>query len=194
MEDAVRSAVREFCRKTQAWRENLAAVASVANQRDYPLVAPTGTVLVAPISVYYNGQKVDPATEDMLDSVDWTWRYSTAKSTQPSNYLFMSPATISFNAIPETAIADAIKVRAAVMPAPDGSSCDDEIYNDYIEDIGSGAAGILLAIPDQPWTNVALAEKHEKVLKRAITRAFLGISQKGRTNVPNQVNFRPFGQ
>lgn len=193
MEDAVRSAVRDFCMKTQAWRANLAYVSSVANQRDYPLTPPAGTLLVAPISVYYNGQSVDPATEDMLDGVDGTWRYSTDKSVQPSHYLFMSPATISFDPIPETVIVDAIKVRAAVMPSPTGADCDDEIYDKYVEDIGNGAAGILLAIPDKPWTNLVAAAKHENALKRAITRAFLGIGQKGRTNVPNQVNFRPFG-
>lgn len=193
MEDAVRSAVRDFCMKTQTWRANLAAVSSIANQRDYALAPPAGTLLVAPVFVYYNGQQVDPVTEDLLDSVSGTWRYSTDKSVQPSHYLFMSPTTISFDPIPETAITNAIRVRAAVMPSPTGADCDDEIYDKYVEDIGSGAAGILLAIPGKPWTDLVAAIKREKALKRAITRATLGIGQKGRTNVPNQVNFRPFG-
>jgi hypothetical protein len=159
--------LRDFCRETNLWHEDLADISIVANTSEYTLTLPTtngdAVELVHLSKVLYkeNGADDDqytplsPKTRKWLDQWYPHWEYST--STAPSMFLVKPNNVLRLIDIPTVASTDGILAHAVMMPAIGATTVWDFFYKKYEEAIALGAASILMGMASKRWYDKELA-------------------------------------
>ncbi len=111
----LRRSLSEFCRDTEAWQEELVAMALVADQTDYNL---------------------DTGWDANVHRIVWVKLNSSTNATDPNNYTLSEDYTLVLANAPATADADGLEVKIVLMPTPD---CEDlpewfmDRYNDALQ-------------------------------------------------------------
>lgn len=159
--------LRDFCRETNLWHEDLADISVVANTSDYTLTLPTTNgdavelVHVSKVMYKENGADDDqyrpltPRTRKWLDQWYTYWEYST--SPQPSMYLVKPNNVLRLIDIPTSASTDGLLVHAVMMPGLTATTCWDFLYNKYEDAIALGAASILMGMASKRWYDKELS-------------------------------------
>lgn len=152
--DAVRSAVADFCTETAAWAVVSDPVDGVANQGEYDIDAPSGTIVTELSAVSYSDVPLEAKTPTQLDFLLPGWRTSAGV---PAFYYRSSDSTVVLAPMPLTDQTEAIVMRFAVAPDPfTGRDVDSDLAAKYRDAICAGALGKLLLLPGS-WTNPKLA-------------------------------------
>lgn len=180
-ENAIRSAVIDLCQKARVWRETLAAINVVQDQAAYVLTPSAGSRIISSVNVTYNEESIEADTEEDMDYVYGDWRLLPTGT--PTKYLFMSPETLTLNKKPAAAITGGLIVRVTVKPTVDATDCDDLIRDDWLDVVADGAKAKLMAIPGQPWSNLAEARYLKKEFRKGVARARIRMIH-GRTDKP----------
>ncbi len=172
----IRNAAIEFCDRTKIARVTLAAISLAVNDPDYVLVPPPNRVILMVTRATIDNQPLVPTSQNELDlqwphrrdfwpqilwasDSPWTpWREY--KEEVPSLYYTPTTTTIRLVGTPLAAKTNALSVEVAVKPLPTSLEVEDVLYNDWHESIADGALGRLLAMPEKPWQNNALAKYH----------------------------------
>lgn len=174
--EEIRNAAIEFCEKSLAWQ---------VNQDPYPLptVVPNTNPAVdfqtdAGILVHKilqghllgsGSPRLEPQTPEWCDLNYPGWLDGNQRG-KPSNVVQISPDAFipvpAANGGPWTAV-----LRVAYKPSRDSTQGPDFLFNDYYEDIASGAVARLCAMPKQVWTDPQLAQMHAMSFSDAVARA-----------------------
>lgn len=102
----------------------------------------------------------NPMYANAVADVQLDWRWAT----------FRQPNELELGFTPLCDVAPGLSVRFSVAPTRDACEIDALLYEKYAQDIHKGAAQWLLAMPNQPWTNVAMAGKYERDWMRSLTK------------------------
>jgi len=145
VEEAVRDAVIEFCRKTGYWRKWLDSEVSVYEDDEYAeLDLPTNTRLVDVIAVQYVNN--DGTYGDYLDRDSYEWKgFESAP-----RLLFNTPATEDYDA----------RVRVSLAPDVDTDTVQDWVYDDFRDTICHGATARLQNMSGASWYRQKQAADH----------------------------------
>lgn len=190
IEREVRNAAIQLCRRSLAWRKQMAPITVVANTGAYSLVSPDAQSRVVKIyDVTLSTPSSDPAiaqpdirillpkTVQYLDSLNPTWRQSQAQALAASYlsivptlfYTQDSPDTILLAGIP--VLAGSMTILASLVPTLTATGVDSWVAEQHYEGIIHGAKARLMAIPQKPWTDPALAAWHAGEFDKAIASA-----------------------
>ena len=82
-------------------------------------------------------------------------------------------------------------LRVAYAPTRTSTGIESHIYQEYLEEIASGALGKMMKQPGQPWSNPELGMYHEGVFERAISDAATRVN-KSFSRAPVSISMRAF--
>lgn len=161
--------VREFCRETRFWREDLTAEDVVADTHTYALTLPADTEVVDFDDVYYSTKRsLKPKTYQQLNDINEQWRTQTG---EPYYYQRVGNDSVRLVYIPTANETGAIKARAILQPAFTATTIDDKILDDYDEMILHGTLYRILRIPGKAWSDINLANFYENEFRTKLDEA-----------------------
>lgn len=177
----------EFCRRSQVLTTTLPLITITANQADYTLTAPTDTQVDQVLKVWYDGTLMSSApyeTATALFNPDGTPRYFFGRYAGDVFNITLLPT-------PEKTITDGLMVRVSLRPTRSTAQVNDILFDRHVEGVVAGAMGILMAIPDQPFTDMKLAVAQE-VKARALANNARFDAMHGRVQSSLSVRMRSF--
>ena len=159
---AIRSAADVFCARSDLIQRAMTADVT-AYTEDYIISAPVEQQLARILSVSWNGAVLGPVTPDIVDS-GFPLRGASIGGVSPTygaprSYFQKTPIDAGFSLypIPDTAVPLALTVKASFTPINAATTLDDELFNDWAEDLALGAVSILMAMPGQRFSSPASA-------------------------------------
>jgi hypothetical protein len=148
--------LRDFCKKTKLWYEQLTAIDIVADTAAYALSSSNGDV--ASVKRAEVGDlAIDPIREDVLDRDYTNWRTTTGN---PFAYFVDVSRNINLVYTPATASTGGLDVWVNLMPTLTATTVEDFLYDDHRDIITLGARARLMAHEDRPWSNAQKAEAY----------------------------------
>lgn len=194
VDKAVTDAVIDFFRESRLLRATLTAIDAVAGIAEYSLANPSGMQISTIREARFSGVKLDPTSEEQLDlnwkaiisaqvfdSTDGDEDWRTMATDAPGLYFQPAPNVIRLVGIPALDVADALVVSVSLYPTQAVTEIEDWIFNEYYEGIAAGAISRLMAIPNQPWSNLRLVthylEMFQQTAGEARSRALRGHSR-----------------
>lgn len=158
----VRQAAIEFFQRSLAWRQDLDAVMTVADQDAYSIPAPSGSSIVKLLSYTYDGSGGSLVDVDMgkalvlnQSGVEVGWS--------------IDRATFTVNPVPAEDDLE-IVLHVALKPSQASTSIPATMFEQYVQYIAHGALAGVLDIPGEPWTNPAKAADYRSMFNADIAR------------------------
>lgn len=169
VEEYLRFSAIDFCRQSMAWTETLPSESLAAANFPFevlPSAADAKTIRV--LSVIMDGQApgLEPisARDAVLSVGDW----QTATGT-PQYFVNLPKGSVQVVRLPEAAASFVFTI--ACEPLTDATDMPDEILDDWMVPIISGAISSLAAIPGKPWTSGDVYALHRQIFKEGIEDA-----------------------
>ncbi len=187
--DAIRDACIELCRRTQIWREDLAAIDVVQNHYTYNLTPSAGRIFTT-ISVLYDSIPVHPSGEDHLDNISPSWRRYRSVTYRYNLSFLNDQATLELTWPPTADITGGIEVRVALQPLPDDTQVPDTLYTDHKDVVADGSLAKLLGMQAEKWYDPVKANQHNRSFGDGLAK-MAGEAQRSHTSRPQQVKMRP---
>jgi len=177
--NALRRAVREFLRRTGAWREDL-TYDLVADQTDYTLASAVLTATIYRII----GVNINAGDGDDLNATE---------------YEFYDNVTLALDAAPVDALTDGLVLEVAIIPPIVGTDFTDSgILDRWGEAFQAKAIAIQASQKKKPWSDPDLAAEKQIEYTSAIKACLVELSTTGfkqgqayRANVLRQFSNRP---
>lgn len=176
IEQAVRDACIEFCDATNIV-QRVEVQGVLAGEPQYVVSAPQQQRLVAVLQVAYNSNPLKYAPIDTVEHgaalrAGYDAVVDPARGT-PMTYYQTTPGddAIYLWPVPDTEVSDALAVRASFAPTRTATQVEDELFDDWLTEIVSGALARLMIIPAQPFTNPKLALEHERAFRAGVGAA-----------------------
>lgn len=176
---AIKAACIEFCWKTLIWNMETLCGSLEENDRVYKYNNSKDDVSnVMPICCIlreYNedGTHIDHVAHQTnlqdLDTYDPQWRNKTAKI--PTKFYMKDPNTVVFVEKPKDIGNVMIHMLCAVKPNRKARGVAEFIYEDWAEEIASGALARLHAMAGRVWANPQLVSFHQSKFRAGISRA-----------------------
>lgn len=161
MREALADSAREFCERTHLWREELDEEATVADQAVYQMFA------LAPIEKFLSfacdGTDIFPTHPSMLPE---GWREERGK---PTHYFLVGDTDIQLYPTPDTAYT--LAATAVIKPKDTATGVESFLRDAHEDAIRSGAIARLMLIPGKDWSNLPLADIHNKLFEAGIDNA-----------------------
>lgn len=170
--NALVTALREFCNRTRFWRRDLVPVDLVAGQAEYTLTAPDDSEIVTLALVQFTPSPdlpLVPRSTIELDRDFPGWRNSQAS--QPAFYYQPTANTIRPVYTPSENVAGGLAVTAALRPTMAATEMDEGVYQEYGSEIVAGAKARLQMSPGKPWSAPDFATLNAGLFAGAVGRA-----------------------
>ncbi len=176
--NAIRSALIEFCARSDAWVVTADPIDSVANTPNYQFEPENGTEVVSVLQAWYNGVEIFPKTSSQLEEElakgQSTFVAGTPWTDQggvPKYYLIDRPDEFTLAPYPIEAIAGAIKMRVSLKPTRAATVAEKYIIDKYYEVIAAGAKARLCAMHSKPWSDPNQAAYQTSKFNQGVTDA-----------------------
>ncbi|MEY5145611.1 MAG: hypothetical protein RL745_980 [Actinomycetota bacterium] len=162
---AIRDTVIDFCEKTMIHQADHDPVSVTAKIPDYDLETPvTGTRIVKVMKAWHKGEELIPSAPDQVrDPTVYNQRiggvvpsYST-----PKFFIQKDPNSISLLPIPAESVSSALTMRVALAPLRSSTGCDDQLFEQWVEQIASGAVAKLQLSSGKPYSNPQAASVNQ---------------------------------
>jgi len=151
----------KFCRMSEYWREELAAIGTTAGQSTYTLSPPSAESTIEKVlSVRHNGYVLYPTTEENLDDKLSGWRLITC--TQAEGWVSTDRNIVRLVYTPSVTAASAIIAKVVLKPSQTATTIPQFLFDHYADQIASGAKSRLMAMPNVPWSNPALSDYYKQ--------------------------------
>lgn len=172
---AIRDSVINFCELSLIHQADHDPVATVAQRADYDLETPvSGTRIVKVMKAWHKGQELQPGAPDQVRDPSvynqsiggYTTTYST-----PRAFIQKDSESISLLPIPDQSLASAITMRVALAPLRNTTTCEDFLFEEWVEPIAAGAVAKLQLSPGKPYSNPATAAINLSNFKAGVNAA-----------------------
>lgn len=178
----------EFSRRSQVVTANLDFVTVIEGTSNYELDAPNNQVAIDQVlKVWYDGTLMSPApfeTATALFNPAGAPRYFYGQEIDEVFNLSLLPA-------PERTVRNGLLVRVSLRPTRSATQVYDILYDRHVEGVVAGAMAILMAIPDQPFSDLKMAMVQE-AKARALANNARFDSMHGRVQSSLSVRMRSF--
>lgn len=144
----------EFCGRSLAVTTTLDAVTLREGLASFEVETPTNTTIAQILNLWYDGRELESAA----------YADATAMSTSNGDPRFFYGEDIDevFNITlmpaPDRTVRSGVIVRAALKPTRTATTVHNVLFERYVQAITDGAQAILLAIPDQPFSDETKAQ------------------------------------
>lgn len=187
---ALRRAADEFCTRTLAWRAELPAMDVVAEYPFHRLEAPAGGRLVMVLEAFFQGRRLTPASEELLDEEHPGWAMLSPGT--PTRFVLPKAGELRLVPAPGFFAGGGLLVRVALAPSAQAVETEDFLLVDHGQALVHGALSRLLALSAKPWSDQAMAAHHGRQFRAALADARAGCL-KGRTRRSLSARPRAFG-
>jgi hypothetical protein len=144
----------EFCDRSLAVTTTLDAVTLREGLASFETETPTDTTIAQVLNLWFDGRQIHPAP--YMEATD------VATSTGEPRYFYGEDIDETFNITllpaPNRTVRSGVIVRAALKPTRSATTVHNVLFERYAQAIVDGAQAILLAIPDQPFSDEAKAQ------------------------------------
>jgi hypothetical protein len=175
-EQAVLSACIEFCQRTN-FVQNTSSETTVVGTTDYDVEEPSQQELAKVLAVFYQGNKLKARSSEMVSYAPALRNEAIGEAEiatgTPTEWFNRDPAQpiVTVYPAPDAVLAGGITIRAALKPKRTATSVADTLFDDWAEDIASGAVARLMLTPRMPFTNAALAPVFRAQFNTACVKA-----------------------
>lgn len=160
------AAARDFCGQSR-WLRTDISVTTSANDFDY-LLAPSDTDLEV-IGVRRIVGTTSAGKQFRMDPMDRELWPLNSRAAQPRLHAYVPEGQIDLHPTPDAAYT--LTVTAQVQLVLGATTVPDLLDRKWGRALTDGALGLLLDIPDQPWTNHGQAMARRKAFQSAINNA-----------------------
>jgi hypothetical protein len=151
----LRLAAQEWCDKTLCWRAWLDDVTTLTDENSYDFPVTSTQEVVQLLRATLDGQSIEVLTPD---SVPANWQSDTSWSRRRG--IFTQDAA-SFVLVPMPAADLIVQTEVALRPSNTATGVEDAIFAAYVNEIATGAAARLHAMPGKPYTYAASTARKE---------------------------------
>jgi hypothetical protein len=168
----LRAICMDFCSVAPIAQATIDPIDLAAGEPEYDIDAPNGTDVTLILSARLNGR---PLSIIGLNDAD----FSAARTTMGTPQGIKQTAGNSFllDVSPTYDMPQAVALIIATKPKRNANTVADVLLNDYAYDIGQGAIGRLLMMPNQPFSAPANAFAYTALYERARTNARIRAEQ-----------------
>jgi hypothetical protein len=145
---ALRLALRQFCKRTEAWRETLDPISVLDGVSDYSIAPSYNASVLRVIEAKLDGRVLGAEDYDVIDN-----------------------EILRLTTEPEDDSDDGLEVTVALMPDIDITEVADAFLNQWRETIVAGAMADLLSMKEREWSNAGRAGDFQKDFIRGIGEA-----------------------
>lgn len=172
---AIRDSVINFCEQSLIHQTDHDPVSVVARIADYDLDSPVNNHRITKVmKAWYKGVELLPAAPDQVrDPSVYNQRiggYQTDYST-PKYFIQKDSSTFSLLPIPDQSLSSAITMRVALVPLRTSTTCEDFLFEQWVEPIAAGAVSKLQLSAGKPYSNPAAAAIHQATFIRGLNAA-----------------------
>ena len=150
IERVTREAIIELCKDAKILRCELEPISLMSGEHEYELDLPNQTALDSIHDMTYNGIPLEPVTERMLENRTAEWR--TEEGT-PRYYIKKSNNKVWIVPKPSANEVNAVTVGAILKPNRTATTFDDEIYEDYFDEVVNNVLARLMRMPSKDWSD-----------------------------------------
>jgi len=171
---AIRNTCIEFCEKSLILTRDHDPVTISQNIVDYDLEPPTGYLVVKVQKAWLDNREITPLAPDFVnDPAVYNRLFSSyqARGSTPTAYLQKDARTISVWPLPDRQYRNGLTMRIALKPTRASTTIEDEVFEDYAEAIGQGAAYRLQVSVGKAYTNPDMAVINKGFFDQAINVA-----------------------
>lgn len=177
----------EFCENAPVLRQTLDSFNTRVGAIEYDLDPPSNQYIIARVmSVNVNGDELAPVMTETVRS-----DLPTAVAKPTAFYTDRVDSTLVLRLAPPPDAVYPVKVIAALRPARDATTLDNDLYNLWADPICESAIARAMMIPDQPFTNPAQAAALALSAAKKITASRVE-SNYGMVRGSMRVSPRPF--
>lgn len=137
--------LEDFCRETQVWREDLAAINLVAAQTDYAVTCPAHGILERVVSVEVNGVAIPQSSWEMVGRT-----------------------TIRLKSAPGTSATGGLAIYAAMLPVLGATTMSAEVFNYWRDALVHGILWRRMVDAKKPWSDPASGMYHQRQYRNAV--------------------------
>lgn len=176
---AIRNTVIDFCEKSLVVQADLDPVSLSAGTADYDLEPPSNRLVTKIIKLFYKNQELPPFGQDFVPSATFYNPDATDgdSRSEPRGWSQKDERTFSVFPVPKVAESNAITIRAALKPTRASSSCDDVLFEDYVEYLAAGAKARLMLQPNKAYTNPNLVVTQNQLYMQGVNMARQRVSR-----------------
>jgi hypothetical protein len=164
---AYNRAAREFCRQSRWLRSTLPGVTE-AETRLYSLGTDPDLEVIGIKAMSCANQSGNPQPRSLRVSVPTGW-IPGQRSGQPRRYAYVPEAQFALDPLPD-AVYDLV-VTIVLMPTLATNSIPAELLPRWDQTLQAGALAYLYEVPDQPWTNLPMAQVKLRAFQSGIGAA-----------------------
>jgi hypothetical protein len=189
---AVRSAVIDFCEQSLILQRDHDPIKAIANQSDYEFEPPKNHLVTKIMRGWFLHDPLMPIAPDMVTDptvYNATFPDPNVLKGKPRNIVQKDERTFALYPVPDETILNAITLRVALKPTRASTTCDDILFQDYVEFIAHGAKMRLSMTPGKSYTNPDVAALGNVMFRQGINRA-LQRSVRGHSRSDLQVKLR----
>jgi len=172
--NALISSAIEFCERSLVLQRDHDPINLVAGRSAYDLDAPTGYLVHKVMKAWHRNSVLQPiAPDDMDDARLYNVHAATEGWGTPSGYTHKGERQIALWPPPNEDLEKGLTVRIAIKPKRDVTQFDDDLYQDFIEVIASGAKAKLQITPGKPFSNPQVAGFNQALFTAGVNRAMV---------------------
>jgi hypothetical protein len=154
---------REFFKETLAWQYSVPGQLDLAADTGWPTLVegtnyPTGSYIVQPVKVKWDGSEVCFKTRDQLDEIDGNWETATGSSLD--YWTITEPGTWRLQPLLADDTEEMLTLRLALAPKSTATAIPDALANEFQEPIAKGTLARLLKIPGKDWTDLSCSASY----------------------------------
>lgn len=175
---AIRAACIEFCWKSLIWNMETMCGDMLPGERVYKYnnkhdqvstVMPICCIIRDTRKQQIEDHVAHPTNLQDLDYYEPNWRQQEAQF--PTRFYMKDPNTIVFVESPTEHVPGGIHLLCAVKPARDADGVAEFIFQDWAEEIASGALARIHGMAGRVWANPNLVQYHTSKFRAGISRA-----------------------
>ena len=176
---AIRAACIEFCQKSLIWDIETVCGDLIEGERIYRYNNKQDDIsIVMPLCCIIRDKDdngiikdhiVVPANRKDLDYYEPQWR--TYEKEYPERFYMLDSNTVCLVDIPTKSVANGLHILCAVKPNRKATGVAEFIFQDWAEEIASGALARIHAMAGRVWANPQLVDYHARKFRAAISRA-----------------------
>lgn len=160
VDQAIRDACIEFCRRTRLWKETV-QVNVVATEASILVTPPSPQAVFMEVRrVAYDGTDLTPFMPEEKDADTPNWREDTGT---PENYcVYGDEDKVFLYPIPTESLTNGLEVDGVFAPARSCTQVPSFLYDRHSKVIAKGAKYRLMQMGKKPWTDRELSAKYER--------------------------------
>jgi hypothetical protein len=166
----IRKTVIDLCVRASVYRRDLDPISAQEGTHEYELEAPTGTVIHRIDGVTHLGKPLDAVNGQLLNTRYPSWREESARGT-PRVFMQRPEQLIWLVPTPAASASASTIVSAVLKPLRSSKSCADDVMEDYVDTIISGAIANLMRMPGMAWENANLSNAYMGLYLQGVSDA-----------------------